>query len=198
MDNGPESAGVREAGAPVLYGGRMRWDDLFADLAGQLETGLGAEQAGLVAELTRAERAGIALADRFRAHRGPLRLVLANGENLSGDVIDAGQDWVLLTEPPREHLVPLAAVVSASGLGERVAPDEGSALGRLGMRTALRALARDRQVVRVAAGTTEVIGLVAAVGADHLDVAPVAADTQRPTAERVTLPLRTVVRISHG
>jgi len=176
----------------------MRWDDLFADLAGQLEGGLGAEQAGLVAELTRAERAGIALADRFRAHRGPVRLALTNGELLAADVVDAGQDWVLLSEPPREHLVPLAAVVSASGLSDRVAPDEGPALGRLGMRTALRALARDRQVVRVATAASELIGLVAAVGADHLDLAPVAADTQRPTTGRMTLPLRTVVRISHG
>ncbi len=176
----------------------MRWDDLFADLSGQLEAGLGAEQAELVADLTRAERAGITLADRFRGHRGPVRLALANGESLAGAVTDTGPDWILLTQPPREHLVPLAAVVAVSGLSDRVASVEASALGRLGMRTALRALARDRHRVRVATIATEVVGLVAAVGADHLDVAPVAADTLRPTAERVTVPLRTIVCISRG
>lgn len=176
----------------------MRWDDLFADLAGQLEAGLGAERAELVAELTRAERAGIALADRCRAHRGSLRLTLTDGELLTGEVADAGPDWLLLASPPHEHLVPLTAVVSAAGLTERVASPEGAALARLGITSALRALARDRQVVRVVAVGTEIIGMVAAVGADHLDVAPMASDTMRPTGERVTVPLRALVRVSHG
>jgi len=79
----------------------VRWDDLFADLAGQLEARPGAEQAELVADLTRAERAGITLTDRFRAHRGPVRLVQANGESLFGEVTDAGPDWVLIIHAER-------------------------------------------------------------------------------------------------
>lgn len=89
------------AAHPGPYGCRVRWDDLFADLAGQLEAGPGAEQAELVADLTRAERAGITLTDRFRAHRGPVRLVPANGESLSGEVTDAGPDWVLIIHAER-------------------------------------------------------------------------------------------------
>jgi hypothetical protein len=175
----------------------MRWDDLFADLAGQLEAGLGAERAELVAELTRAEGAGIALADRCRAHRGALRLSLVDGEVLTGEVTDAGPDWLLVSAAPHEHLVPLSAVASAAGLTERAAASEGVPFARLGITSALRALARDRQVVRVVALGTELVGMVAAVGADHLDVAPIASDTMRPTGDRVTVPLRALVRVSH-
>ncbi len=178
------------------YGVRVRWDDLFADLAGQLEAELGSEQAGLVAELTRAERAGVALADRLRAHRGPARLALTDSGSLVGDVRDAGADWLLLAAGTQEHLVPLAAVVAVGGLTERVAPPDRSAVGRLGLTTALRALARDRQVVRVAAVGVQAVGLVAAVGADHVDLA-VVGDTLRPTGERLTVPLRALVRVTH-
>ncbi len=182
----------------VPYGVDMRWDELFADLAGQLEAGLGAERAELVAELTRAERAGVALAGRFRAHRGPLRLTLRTGEQLAGEVTDAGTDWILLATPPREHLVPLASVASVAGLTERVAPPETTALARLSIASALRALARDRQLVRVLTPGSEILGLVAAVGADHVDVAPVANDTMRPSGDRVTVPLHALVRVTHG
>ena len=176
----------------------MRWDSLFADLVGQLEAGLGAEQAELVAELTRAERAGVALADRFRAHRGPLRLTLVNGESLAGEVTDAGPEWFLLTDGPREHLVVLAAVASAGGLTERVALPDREGRAGLGITTALRALARDRQIVRIAARGAELIGMVAAVGADHLDLSIVSGDTRRPTGERVTVPLPSLIRVTRG
>ena len=176
----------------------MRWDNLFADLAGQLESRLGAEQAELVAELTRAERAGVALADRLRAHRGPVRLTLADGQQLAGELTECGADWLLLAGAPYEHLVPHSAVALATGLTDRVAPAQGPATARLGLTTALRAVARDRRLVRVVAAGVEASGLVAAVGADHLDLAPVGNDGARPTGDRLTVPLRALVRLSHG
>jgi len=127
-----------------------------------------------------------------------VRLVLVDGESLAGEVTDAGPEWLLLTDGPREHLVVLSAVASAGGLTERVALPDPEGRAGLGITTALRALARDRQIVRVATRGVETVGMVAAVGADHLDVSTVSGDTRRPTGERVTVPLWSLVRVTRG
>lgn len=172
----------------------MRWDALFTDLELQLEA---AEQAGLVeqvADLTRAERASVELVDRLHGGRGRVGIVLRGGERLTGDLVDAAGQWLLLADPPREHLVPVGAVVAVTGLALGSVPP-GAVARRLGLGHALRAIARDRAVVQLLAGPLLLVGRVDAVGADHLEVAVVGPD-RRPSGERYTVAFAAVERLT--
>lgn len=163
------------------YRGGMRWESLFADMEAQLEAAGSQERAAAVAELTRAERATVTLADRLRASDGePVTLHVRGGASVTGRVEDVGPAWVLVLEGHREHLVPLAAVVAASGPARTVAPGPGPGLRRLGIGHALRAIARDRTVVRVATSAGVWTARLDAVGADHVDVGVVDEETWRP------------------
>lgn len=177
-----DETGTAVGAAP--YGGPVRWEALFADLSAQLEAASVAQREADVADLTRAERATVALADRVRAASGArLAVTLLGGERLEGQVLDAAPTWVLLASGPggAEAVVPLAAVAVVDGLRPAAAPRPGAVLSRLGLGHVLRAVARDRAVVRVLTTGGTVVGRVDSVGADHLDVALVHADSGRPT-----------------
>jgi hypothetical protein len=77
------------------------------------------------------------------------------------------------TSSVRRALVPLAAVAAVDGLATHAAPAAGVVESRLGLGHALRALARDRVVVRVRTGGTDLTGRIERVGADHVDLADV-------------------------
>ncbi len=171
-----------------LYGERVRWEALFTDLELQLDAARARGLADEVAELTRAERAGVGLAARVRAQRGPLELGLRHGEPVRGDVLDAAETWVLLGDGRREHLVPMSAVAWVDGLSAGAAPPAGPVLRRLGLGHALRAVARDRAVVVARAGTAALLGRVDGVASDHLDLGLAAPDTLRPTGRRRVVP----------
>ena len=172
----PPSAAGRRAERPwrcrsCLYRGPVRWEALFEDLESQLEAVDAADRAAEIAERTRAERASVTLGDRFRAARGSrVALRLRDGETVSGDLVDLAQQWLLLTDGPRQLLVPTAAVGWVGGLGMHAATGGGEVVRRLTMGHALRALARDRVHVRVQALGVELAGRLDAVGADHVDV----------------------------
>jgi hypothetical protein len=165
----------------------MRWGPLFADLELQLEAAGALARQGEVAELTRAERSTVLVADRLQAAVGrPVRLTLRTLQ-VDGTITDVGSTWALLAEGAREHLVPLTSVVLASGV-PRAASSPGPALRRLGLGHALRAVARDRSLVRAVTGGPVLLGRVDGVGADHLDLALAFEDSGRPTGERSVLP----------
>lgn len=150
----------------------MRWDALFADLEAQLDAEQAADLGAEVAERTRAEQGTVWLADRVRAHTGqPLRLLLRDGSRVEGRCADAAPEWVVLDDGPAQVLVPWAAVVSVGGLSRVASPPAGQVLARLGLRHALRALARDRAGVRLRLEAGELTGTIDRVGADHLDLA---------------------------
>jgi len=177
----------------------VRWSALFADLELQLEAAEARGRDADVAELTRAERASVALVDRLRASQDHLlRVGLVHGGTVTGLLRDAGQAWFLLADGPREHLVPLRAVAVVAGLADVAAPPDVSALRRLGLGHVLRAVARDRSVVRVATSAGTVVGRVDAVGADHVDLAPVRPDTGRPTGERQVVPFDALAILTRG
>ena len=162
----------------------MRWDALFADMELQLSSAAAQDRAQEVADRTRTERAAVHLVDRLRAGAGrSVRLTLRSGLRLEGQLVDVGPDWLLL-RAPGEHLVPLAAVVMVATLPADVAPEPGAVLSRLGLGHALRAVARDRLLVRVVTVAGALHGRVDAVGADHLDVALAFEDNGRPTGDR--------------
>lgn len=150
----------------------VRWESLFADLEAQLGAGEDAERDAEVAERTRAAWARTALADRLRAARGHrLGLALDGGQRVSGVCSDVAVEWVSLATEAGPALVPLHAVAWVDGLGRAVAPPPGQVLRRLGLASALRALARDRAGVRLLTAGGEVSGTIDRVGADHVDVA---------------------------
>ncbi|PFG32576.1 hypothetical protein [Sanguibacter antarcticus] len=160
----------------------MRWEMLFADLAGQLTVAQALELDSAVADLTRAETATITLEDRLRAVVGrPLHLLLDAGLDLQGELREAASEWLLLVVSGREVIVPLRAVESVRGLGVRAAPGaggpgQGRAPSILSLGHALRGISRDRTVVRVRTPHREYVGRINRVGRDHLDVAAVPLD----------------------
>jgi hypothetical protein len=184
----------------------VRWEALFSDLEAQFEQ---AEAAGLSAEVadrTRGELARIRLVDRLRAATGR-RLVctVTGGGTVSGRLLDAGPDWILLSEAPgRDAIVPLAVVLSVTGLGHWAAEpgSEGAVAKRLDLRYVLRAVARDRSPVWCALvdGST-VTGTLDRVGADFVDIAEHPFDEpRRPAAVRAmrSIPLTALAIVRQG
>lgn len=203
----PAPGGGR-AGGP--YGGRVRWDALFADLEAQLHAAA-APSDEEVAGLVRAEVARTDLADRLRAHVGaPVALCLLDGSWVRGVVLEAAPQWLLLDEggaalgaaapgaAVHPVLVPLAALERVGGLGRAVAAPAGVVEARLGLGAALRGLARDRAPVALALASGRVGGTIDRVGADHLDLAVHPAGEARRAAavtEVVAVPFAAVLAV---
>lgn len=178
----------------------MRWDDLFADLEAQQREIERRELTAEVAEHTRAERAQVELVHRLVAAEGAtVRLRVSGVGWLQGRLRDVGADWALLDHGGtlggrgREVLAPLAAVTAVEGLGRGHDRDAGGGR-RLGLRAALRAVSRDRAVVRLHDRDGDhVTGTIDAVLADHLDLTRHPDDSPRRASQ-----VRGVVSVPYG
>ncbi len=153
-----------------------RWDALFADLEAQAAAADHAERAAEIEERTRGELAGLGTVDRLRAADGtPLRLRVSGGRSLRGVVRRVGPDWLLLGEDAgREAIVPLAGVLGVRGLSRysAVPVTAGAVASRLGLRSALRGVARDRLPVRLELSDgTGLDATIDRVGADFVEAA---------------------------
>jgi hypothetical protein len=147
---------------------------LEADLAALAAADADLERDAEAAERTRIERAAITLANRLRAARAPVRMIVIGGATVGGLVAEVGSDAVLLRPPVsgrhEQHLVRLDAVIEVGGLDRgALAPR-----GRLHPRSTtalLRAWCRDRSAVSVALVDGSVrTGVAGAAYADHLDL----------------------------
>lgn len=149
----------------------MRWDALFADLQAQWEAEERTAGDEEIRELAEAEIATTRFADRVRARRGErLSVRLSDASDRVGLVVDVAQEWMLLADGERRHLVPLSAVALAWPLAGSAPPPTAVERG-LGLGHVLRALASEGQEVSVRTHGGDHAGRVVRVGADHLDVA---------------------------
>lgn len=178
--------------AAGMTGRPGRWEQLFADLEAQLAAGHATDARWEEAELTRAERARVGMADRFRAATGArVRVLPRTGDALEGVVTDATGSWVLLgLAGGRCALVPLGAVAVVEGLATRAAPPAGRVEAGLGLGHALRALSRDRAPVVVRTDAGLYAGRLDRVGSDHVDVA-----LETPAGRVVTLSFACLVAV---
>ncbi|MGN6613069.1 MAG: hypothetical protein ACTHLJ_14955 [Angustibacter sp.] len=181
----------------------MRWENLFADLEGELEAAEAAERQGEVAERTRVELAQVPWADRLAAAR-EVSLDLLGGTCVRGAVATVGDGWAVVAtsgQPRAPVVVRLAAVVSAQGLGRPAhAPGRAQVERRLALAAAVRRIARDRSPVTFAlVDGRRLVGTIDAVGADHVDLAEHPAGESRRSAgvsRALTVPLGALASIT--
>jgi hypothetical protein len=160
----------------------VRWDDLFADLEGQLEQGLGAEDLDLAAEEERLRLGRLALRDRIAAFSGQsLALELRDGCRIEVRIDTIGRDWIsgaAAGSRASSCLIPIEAIAAVLLGADRI-PDSLAAPAehpdalsrRLGLPFVLRDLCRRRLPVEVITPMRAVHGTIDRVGRDHLDLA---------------------------
>ena len=167
----------------------MRWDELFADLEGQLEDGLGVQEREEQAEEERLRAGRAVLRDRVAAIgkvREPLRFRLVDGSFVDLVPRTFGRDWASgdLHGTGAQAVLPLAGVASVLPTAAQLqrsqdAPPAGGLTERLGLAFVLRDLARRRRVVQVTTRSGLLTGTFDRVGRDHLDLAVHPADGWR-------------------
>ncbi|MEP6598830.1 MAG: hypothetical protein ABJB98_05205 [Actinomycetota bacterium] len=161
----------------------MRWDGLFADLEAQAAALDTAERAAEIEERARIGVAQLRLVDRLRAAvDSPIKLACTGGVVLDGLLRRVSPDWLLLDEGAgREAIVVVAAVLHVSGLGRfSAAASLGVVESRLGLRHALRGVARDRVPVRLHLSDASVLsGTLDRIGSDFVELAAHAAGEPR-------------------
>lgn len=157
-----------------------RWEQLFDDLDSQAQAAEAAEFAAEVSERTRMELASVRLTDRLAAALGqPITVHLLCDETRSGVLVDLATQWLLLGGSA-PALLPITAVTGVSGMSALSCTTGPGVLRRLGLASALRAVARDRSPVRLTlVDATRLDGTVDAVGLDHLDLAEHPTDEPR-------------------
>jgi len=176
----------------------MRWDDLFDDLAAQLDAGEAAALAGEVADRTRREQSLVLMRDRLAPARNhQVALTVQGAGQVQGSVTEVGVDWLLLEEAGRhELLVSTDQVLSIAGLSAVTDVQTGRVWGKLDFAWALRGLARNRIGVQVVLqdGSTW-FGTIDRVGADHVELAEHPPGEERRHAQVrqvVLLPVRAI------
>ena len=172
----------------------MRWDNLFDDLAGQLETGLDSEELTLRAEEERLQIGRLTLRGRLTSLAGgaapasaraggAVRIVLLSGDTLLLRPTAFGRDWLaadLLDAPAQrvQCVLPLAGIAAvvlapADVAESLVAESERTARvsDRIGLPFVLRDLCRRRTTVDLSTPVGRLTGTIDRVGRDHLDLA---------------------------
>ncbi|MFD1720069.1 hypothetical protein [Amnibacterium endophyticum] len=167
----------------------MRWDELFADLEGQLEDGIGSQEREEQAEEERLQVGRAALRDRLRAIamvREPIHLRLVDASTIDLAPRTVGRDWLSGDlSGGAQAVLPLGAVAAVLPTAEQLArsrepaPAEGALTDRLGLAFVLRDLARRRRAVQLTTTGGVLTGTLDRVGRDHVDLAVHPADAWR-------------------
>lgn len=182
----------------------MRWDALFGDMEAQLAAGQHLQLEGEVAERARIDQAGVAFVDRLRGGLGrQVTAELTTGMIVRGVLGHAGSEWLVLNDRTHQWLIPHRAVVSIQGLGRFSLIEQSEARRKLGLASALRGLARDRQELTLhvtGAGEAALTrhGVIDRVGRDYFDLAvTLPGEARRPAniATVVTVPFHAVAAL---
>lgn len=179
----------------------MRWDDVFADLEGQLAAAGQWDREAQVAELVRAEQGAVALEDRLRGQgETPVHVMLTGGLPFRGTLGQISATWFILESAPHSVLVPLRSVVTVAGLGRRSRTEASTVRRTRSLASALRTLARDRALVTcfLESGHPEpvtVIGTIDTVGADYLEVMPVHGRSRSGVSGAVAVPFGALIAV---
>lgn len=175
----------------------MRWENLFDDLAGQLEHELDAEDIDLRGEEERLRIGRLTVRDRLVALHDAaagspdyrLRLQLTDGYRVNIVPRSIGRDW-LMADAVDDRDIPDQCIVPFHSIGAitlerdhvesstRAAPPARLA-DRLGLTFVLRDLARRRRAVELHTSCGVVHGTIDRVGRDHLDLAEHATESPR-------------------
>lgn len=162
----------------------MRWDELFEDLDGQVESAANLQLSSEVADRTRREAAQLRLVDRLLgALSQPVRLQVCGVGEITGHLQQVSVDSLVLgSDGERQALVPLDAILSLAGLTRwsSVPHTQGQVFERLRLTSAIRRLARDRADVRVVLRDgASATGTIDRVGEDFFELAEHAAGEAR-------------------
>jgi len=153
----------------------MHWERLIDELGAAVDAEDRRELVAEVADRTRHETARLHVVDRLRAAAETQVTIGVDGwDPVRGRACRVGPDWLLVEAAAGpDVLLATPAILWIEALPPRaVDPAAVPAVDqRLGFRSVLRAVARDRRVVLVRLRDgTECRGVVARVGADFVDV----------------------------
>jgi hypothetical protein len=171
----------------------MRWDDLFDDLEGQLEYGLGAEEVDLRAEEERLRLGQMSLRDRLmsivraqaKGSSYAISVQLVSGAMIAVRPTTFGKDWLAAdlvgeTRAAAQCILPMAAVAGVILTRQQInesldaAPEQRGAprlADRIGLAFVLRDLCRRRASVELVTPPGSLAGTIDRVGREHLDLA---------------------------
>lgn len=150
----------------------MRWDDLFADLEGGVESMQQQERDADIAERTRAQLGSLRWVDRCVGARLALRI--AGVGLVEGTIETVTRDWLLMQVDGRsDWVVGLDAVNGVVGAppAATTADARGAVAARMTWVNAWSVLSRDRARVHVVrTDGTHVSGIAARVGRDFVEM----------------------------
>lgn len=186
------------------YCRRMRWEQLFDDLEGQLSEAERAEEEAEIADRIQREQAMVSVADRLRSGVGqPVDVRLMGAERVVGELTAVGADWIAIADSvASEVVVATAAALTIRGLPRAAAVGTGSSVSsRLRLGYPLRQIMRSKSLVTV--GLVDGFrcdGKIAAVGADYVDVIPSGVDESTwplRQRERTAIPFARVAAVRY-
>lgn len=159
-----------------------RWDRLFADLEGAVPL----LEEDEIPDLVEAERVGVPLSDRLAGAAGhAVDLATSSGSRIAGTLRDAGPDWIAVAAGNTLHIVRTGSIRWISAPDGVARPPSGGV--RVGLAALLRRVARSALPVVVDVNGTVLRGRIAAVGADHCDLATETAVLALPLDGLVTV-----------
>ncbi|WP_197062003.1 hypothetical protein [Sinomonas humi] len=152
-------------------------------------------------ELVRAEQGAIPLANRLRAQSGHVEFVLRGGIRFRGRIVELADEWCVVEEVHRSVLIPMRGVAAVRGVGRESVGEASLVRRSLSIRSALRALARDRSCVACHLDTFSgeplaERGLIDLVGRDYFELVTLGENGSRRGRRSSTLvPLDSLVAV---
>ncbi|WP_366181102.1 Fis family transcriptional regulator [Actinomyces timonensis] len=158
--------------------GGAGWSRMLDDLENRFDAERRAQVAAQSVESAAADAALIRLVDRLRGRVGQrVRLRTRGGNDVDGALAQVGDGIALIDEPGGlQAVVPLASIAVVVGLV--AAAPEPRRPSRATLATVLRELGRRGSRTRLLMPAGDVVGRIARVGADHVDLLEAAAERQ--------------------